>query len=462
MDPIQIMWENKVKTRWMYFLVLLLLAAPIDFAFAQGKKGGGPAASAAATPAAAPAPSSSAAIEAQMLAFGALDKIAVGIASQVCPLLPTPAVSKGPTDPGVPASTVVIYDQPSFVSLQAYEAFIANATAIVSLYETLLGDTDKNTLGTKLKDLARQAHPDRPVPHAIGLSGTIDPFSDATSLLSAIAIASNTETPGAIVIPDSAMAVAVTRQLAATPCDIKHAKVIYPPLFGNSSTTDFASADIQSDLQTLQDVRDFVVHAVNAENVTWMKDHPSSPNGNPILTSALTDINTLYDSFMNSLLQVNSTTGIVGSATVIQGYQLANVLAGPVEKNGSYKHPAFILLASILSAGGTEHVHKNIWTALWSGDKITYSGGVIVNVALWHSDDKAPLYTDLLRYRAPFSKVDNPANMTGVTIGDNLPKPPPIRNRKEIGQGLPHGPKEAYQEEAQPEPKGRAAFLRPS
>lgn len=420
-----------MTTLWRYFIVLLLLTASVDFAFAQGKKGGGAAASVGATPAAAPAPSSSAAIEAQMLAFGALDKIAAGIASQVCPFLPIPAESKGPTDPGVPASTVVIYDQASFVSLQAYEAFIANATAVVSLYETLLSDPDKRKLGTKLKDLAKKEHPDRLAPNDIGLSGTIDPFSDATALLSAIAIASNTETPGAIVIPDSAMAVAINRQLAAAPCDIKHAKVIYPPLFGNSSTTDFASADIQSDLQTLQDVRDFVVHAVNEENVLWMKDHATSPNGNPILTSALTDINGLYDSFMNSLLQVNSTTGIVGSASVIQEYQLANVLAGPAEKNGSYKHPAFILLASILSAGGTERVHKNIWTALWSGDKITYSGGVIVNVALWHSDAKAPLYADLLRYRAPFSNVDNPTNMTGVTIGDNLPKPPDPKSKKE-------------------------------
>jgi len=419
-----------MKTLCSYFTVVLVLATSADLALAQGKKGGGAAASASATPAAAPAPSSSAAIESQMLAFGALNKIAAGIAKEVCPLLPTPAEAIA-ARPGVsqaiaevPASTVVIYDQASFASLQAYESFIANARAIVSLYETLLSADDKKDLDAKLKALAKSEHPDRLEPRAIGLSSTIDPFSDATSLLSAIAIASNTETPGAIVIPDSAMAVAVTRQLALTPCETKHAKVIYPPLFGNSSATDFASADIQSDLQTLQDVRAYVINAVNGYNVAWMKDHNTSPNGNPIMTSALTDVNGLYDSFMNSLLQLNSTTGIVGSASAIQGYQLANILAGPAEKNGSYKHPAFILLASILSAGGTEHVHKNIWTALWSGDKITYSGGVIVNVSLWHSDDKAPLYSDILRYRAPFSEVAKPTDVTDVTIGDNLSTPP--------------------------------------
>jgi len=420
--------EGQMKTLCGYFTVALVLASSTDLVLAQGKKGGGSsAASASATPTAAPAPSSSAAIESQMLAFGALDKIAASIASKVCPFLPIPADAV-PAIPGkseakaaVPASTMVIYDQASFASLQAFESFIANARAVVSLYETLLSDDDKKKLDAQLKDLAQKEHPDRLGPRAIGLSSTIDPFSDATSLLSAIAIASNTETPGAIVIPDSAMAVAVTRQLAVTPCDTKQARVIYPPLFGNSSTTDFASADIQSDLRTVQVVRDFVVHAVEKENTTWMAGK-SSPAGNPVLTAALTDANGLYDSFMNSLLQLNSSTGILGSASVIQGYQLATVLSGPAEKNGTYKHPAFILLASILSAGGTEHVHKNIWTALWSGDKITYSGGVIVNVSLWHSDDKAPLYSDILRYRAPFSNVDKPTDATNVTIGDNLPK----------------------------------------
>jgi hypothetical protein len=128
----------------------------------------------------------------------------------------------------------------------------------------------------------------------------------------------------------------------------------------------------------------------------------------------------MYDSFMNSLLQVNSDSGAVGSPSVIQGYQLANVLAGPAEKNGSFRHPAFILLASILSAGGTELDRKTFWTALGSGDKITYSGGIIVNVSLWHSDDKAPIYSNLLRYRAPFSNVNDPSDKSNVTIGDNL------------------------------------------
>jgi hypothetical protein len=424
-----------VKRLFSCLLVVVVCAGSTNLLVAQGKKGA--TAAAASSPAssapqsAAPSASSSAFIESQMLAYGALDHIASTIATKVCSNIPKPAdaIPAHPGVPGVaaiPTSTVVIYDQASFASLQSYEGFIENAKALVSLYETLLPDDndpdhyDKRTLNAKLKEQAKKAHPVRPEPRAIGLSSTIDPFSDATSLLSAIAIASNSESAGSIVIPDSAVAVAVTRQLTGTACSGKAPKVIYPPLFGNSSSTDFSAADIQADLQTVQDMRDFVTKAVDDQNGKYLAAHSTAVNGNPTLTGALTDANGMYDSFLNSLLQVNSTSGVVGSASIIQGYQLASVLAGPAENNGEFRHPAFILLASVLSAGGTERDHKSLWTALWKGDEITFSGGVIVNVSLWHSDDTAPIYSNLLRFRAAFSDVADPSTETGVTRGDNM------------------------------------------
>jgi hypothetical protein len=420
-----------VKVFGSFVFVVLLICSAQELG-AQGKKGAAAAAAPSSSPAAAstPASSSSAFIESQMLAYGALDKIAATVAIKVCTTIPMPAplVPAVPASAGVPAksaipaippSTIVIYDQASFASLQAYEGFIANAEAVVSLYETLIPDDngpsnfDKKTLNANLDAAAKMAHPNKLQAHALGLSSTIDPFSDATSLLSAIAVASNSESAGSIVIPDSAMAVDVTRQLTVgtASCRNKIAKIIYPPLFGNSSSTDYQVADIQADLQRVQDVRDFVTRAVDAR---------IGAATDATLTAALTDANGMYDSFLNSLLQVNSATGAVGSASIIQGYQLATALAGPIDPNGQYSHPAFILLASVLSAGGTERDHKSFWTALGSGDKITFSGGVIVNVALWHSDDATPLYSNLLRFRASFSNIADPAMDTNITRGDNL------------------------------------------
>jgi hypothetical protein len=478
--------------------LLLIAAVLIDgagMAHSQAKKGAGAAAaSPASSAAAAPAPSSgsSAAIESQMLAYGGLNHISSSIAKTVCGKLSTDAADqvaqaqkqhddalkllnadeqkKALISSEIALNlakskmpTVVIFDQASFASLQSYEAFIANARVIVSLYRTLLSDTDKVALDTKLTNVATAQKPGAgggggALQPRIDFSSTIDPFSDATALLSAIAVSANTESPGAIVIPDSAMAVAVTRDLTAAEgsCKGKIPTVIYPPLFGSSSASDFTSADIAADLQTVHEVRDFVIHAVSAENDAWIASHQpgatppgtkpgstpppattpppttppattppgggAAPTGNPILSAALTDVDGMYDSFMNSLLQPNATSGAPGSASVIQGYQLAQVLAGPrTAVDGTFFNPAYILFASILSAGGTELDHKTLWTDLSSGDKITYSGGVIVNVALWKSNGKTPLYYDLLRYRVPFSTVEAPSNLTNVTKGDNLP-----------------------------------------
>jgi hypothetical protein len=85
---------------------------------------------------------------------------------------------------------------------------------------------------------------------------------------------------------------------------------------------------------------------------------------------------------------------------------------------------AYVLLASFVAAGGTERVHKTFWTALSTGDKITYSGGCVVNVSLWRAGSNSPIYADVLRYRVPFSKM-NPkpsSGMDGVASGDNLGK----------------------------------------
>ena len=104
--------------------------------------------------------------------------------------------------------------------------------------------------------------------------------------------------------------------------------------------------------------------------------------------TALRDTNGMYDSFMNSLLQVNPSTGTAGSAAVIHGYQLANVLAGPAEEMEIYPSRLYSLSEYPLRRRDKTR-SQDLWTALSSGDKITFSGGVIVNVSLWQSNDKA-------------------------------------------------------------------------
>jgi hypothetical protein len=425
-------------------------------AMAQPKKaaasstGGAGSAAASAAP-----PSSSGAFEEQMLAYGALDHIAGDVAATVCS-----------ADGVAEAPAVVIFDQAAFSTIQAYEAFVANANIVIGAYETILDGSTGNggklttDLTKRFQELEKmyegQAEDLKAAPAQRSLGKHLaqewrdkelnlnvtgpaigDPFSDLTGLLSAIAISSNTETAGAITIPDSALAVLLARKLKGLP-GCKEKAIIYPPLFGKSSVSDYSAADIQADLRELDEVRREAHDQVDEQSAKFIAAHQGQTNitGDPVLTAALADVDGLYDNFMNTLLQVNGTSGVLGSAAVIQGYQLKSLLAGgkaedarprddrhPATPEIAEVKPAFILLASIVASGGTQHVHKTFWTALSTGDKITYSGGAIVNVSLWKANSQAPVYSQELRYRTPFLNLRNPADTEAIDVGDNLDHP---------------------------------------
>jgi hypothetical protein len=443
----------RMSLRCRVVLTLLVFFSPVVFA----QKKGSATTPASASPAAAAPASSSGAFESQMLAFGSMDLIAGDIANRVCvadPKLPVADLAARTADI-TKTPTIVIFDQTTFASIQSYEGFVASAALVAKVYNTLVSDPNKAL--ARLKTLNRE--------HATKASGnkyavqlfdrkmnelTVtgpafgDPISDATSLLSALAISSNTESAGSITIPDSAMAVALTRSLKAqTPCSGK--TIVYPPLFGYGSISDTAKVDIESDIEQVLDMRRAAHEDVDAQNIEFMRTHPSAPAtpavpatpttpaapakpatpgaGDTVLTAALTDADGLFDNFMNSLLQVNSTSGIVGSAAVIQGRQLATLIAGetdPVTK--AVQPPAYVLLATIVAAGGTTHQHKTFWTALTTGDKFTYSGGMVVGFALWKAGLTSPIMTDMIRYRSPLMKIKAPApaDLTGIDAGDTL------------------------------------------
>lgn len=433
-----------MKNLWRFgFVVLLIVCVPL--ANAQSKKGAAtPPASGASQPAATPPSPSSGAFESQMLAYSGLDHIAADIAHHICGVSDISSVP-----------TVIIFDQTSFATLQSYEALIANARIVVRAYNTLVSNptqlvADLRGLYVSRSHSGNAASDEAWKGKIMGLDATGpaigDPISDATALLSAIAISSNSESAGSITIPDSAMALAITKALEAdTICQtakVANKNIIYPPLFGFGSASDVSSADIQADIQQVDDVRRIAHEDVSKRNTDYIAAHPAAPAvpavpatsstlavpakpatpgpGDTVLTAALTDVDGLYDNFMNSLLQVNPTTGLVGTISVIQGRQLATLIAGKKNPDGSVVPPAYVLLASIVAAGGTTHQHKTFWTALTTGDKFSYSGGLIVNVALWKASGSSPAYANVIRYRTPLMKLKKPSNLVGIDAGDNI------------------------------------------
>ncbi|MGA2219494.1 MAG: hypothetical protein ABSG51_15500 [Terracidiphilus sp.] len=194
----------------------LLVAASLlacNYASAQkGAKGAGGASPSAATPAAAsPGGASSAPIEVQMLSFGALDEILDKVAEQVCALSP---------------GKVIVLDAPSLLALQNFDAFYANAEALLGAF------SDMTTGG--------------------GAGGGIDDFADITSAVSAAATASTTETSSSFTITDPTAALMLLNHLgrqhqANKPCAIAH----YAGVYGADETQNlFFPPTIDKDGQT--------------------------------------------------------------------------------------------------------------------------------------------------------------------------------------------------------------------
>jgi len=438
-------------------------------AYAQAKGSNAPAPAASASP-------SSASFESQMLTYGAVDKISAALATKICSL-------NGVNEDN---GTIVIYDQSAFASLQAYAAFKANAKIVFANYLSLI---PPDARGAAVEEAEGEPKPkaEHVNPFA-ALALTADPFADFTGLLNAIAVSANVQTPGQVTVPDSNLAVALTRDIEKS-CDNHNFSIVYPPIFGVGSSSQMESADIQGNIVLVDSIRSQAIAAVRKSNLEFINNYsstqttrsnqttranpktPPAPKvkgdedlkktqvqetstvvdgantiaGDPILTAAFTDVNGLYDTLMNSLLGINAATGTSGSTAAIQGELLARTLCGEAKEgsqpcedlnglkksNGGaggadpYEHwarrPAFVVLASVANAGGTLLDHKTFWTALSSGDVITYSGGAIVNAAIWSVDLGRPLYANVLRYRVPFSAVGDPGDSIGAKAGRSVP-----------------------------------------
>jgi len=450
-------------TSW--FVLLLLIIGSLTEMRAQGKKGAtGDAPSQSAAASAPATASSSAAFESQMISFDALDEIADEITRQVCGA--TADTKRNLAAVAAPSAlgntpTIVIFDQATLAAIQQYQAFTANGKVVIGAYETLSSDPKQlaTSLHTdylqrsskyaaidtdKAKELSSQWSKKANILADVDATGPAfgDPVSDFTSLLQALAASSNAQTPGTVAIPDSAMAVILTNHLKhADGCKTK--AIVYPPLFGAGSETDTAAVDIQTDIQVVDDVRRKIHGEVKDQNDAYKWKYFSSPaspevpaagstpavpakpatpgSGDTVLTAALTDVDGLYDNFMNSLLQINSSTGVAGSAAVIQGKQLSRLISGIKDTAGNYTtQPAYVLLATIVTAGGTTQDHKTFWTELSTGDTFTYNGGAAVGVALWRVTDTSPVYADVLRFKFPLEKFKKASKDSDTASDSNL------------------------------------------
>jgi hypothetical protein len=342
-----------------------------------------------ATPSPQSAAASTASFESQILAYEAIDQIAKQVATKVC------GVFSAKSDADRLKNIVVIYDQNAFATTMSYSAFAQNAAALVGAYGTLAPTDKDQEAGSGKTGTAASGS---------GSSISYSPVSDLTGLLQALAVSANTETYGTVAIPDAAVAVAITREMAQL-ASCNKLPIVYPPLFGQGSYSNLAAKNIQEAVDSVNVARRTAHNRVTAAQATGTS--VGSPTASlSYFATELADVDGLYDSFINSLLQPNSSTGILGSATVVQGKALADLLAVDPGKHD----PAYVLLATVVAAGGTIHDHKSFWTALTTGDKISFSGGAVVAVSMWQASantnviSPAPVYADIIHLRTDFRK----------------------------------------------------------
>lgn len=455
--------------------------ATAHLALAQKKPAASATPSAAATPGAQSpgAGASSAPVEVQMLSYGGLDEISDKLATFVC--------NSNPKE-------VVVLDLPSLQSLQAYDSFYANAEVIRNAFSAManaagtgsgIDDFADITSAVATTAIASNSETSSsftisdPTPALVLLNHLGSQSSagckkayyggvyaaDETRGLSALGGTANaTEAPQATAAAASAAAAPLVPVLDELTF-LSNARgtaisAITPPQTNQLGGITHLGPGPQSGGATPAQTAlppngpPNVGETPAPQATAPPSGPPNSGGGNPPQTgpqsggqnpgqispgtggaqssqvTAFSDLDTTYNSFITGLSTPNATTGQPPLSSILQGFRIRALLAQGVTSN-----PITAIYVNVGFAGGTQRDRKNLFTAIFPGDFIKYSGGVGVNVVVFKiaGDDSAILFSDFLRYRTPLKTISKPGCYNGAgTAGDNLGDlgPPPTKAPK--------------------------------
>lgn len=402
----------------------LLLAASVTAVPAHGQKSGGAAAQGpGAGQAGGQGGGNNAFFETQMLAYGAANELSEAVAKEVCGKL---RANNG--------STVIIFDQGSFQNLQAWQSFVASANLLAAAYRALPG---------KRAVVPPEEEFDSVTTPGANSSFEITGGADLAALLGAI-VASETQNAAAFTIQDSSMAVSISHQLLKA---CKEVSPVYYPLFGGNVDPEIAIADLMEAMNELNKAR---------------TDAIAIKQPSDLMKAALNDLNGQYDLLLKSIFppstgmaspnagngQSMNTPGSSGQSQASTPVGITSVLQGAALQHLIRRPKTYILYASVAAAGGTQRVKKNLLTILFTGDWISYSGGLIVNVALIDALDVSLVFADTLRYRTDFTHIKRPQESSSVestNVGDNEES---LCNEESYSEASRHAPNKCLEKRA--------------
>ncbi|HEY7405353.1 MAG TPA: hypothetical protein VIB39_17640 [Candidatus Angelobacter sp.] len=370
------------------FAVILTIVTFISAANAQ-KKGGGSAPAAPAPASGAGQTSSNAPFEIQMLSYGALDQTLKKLAAYSCKLKPSPAYKK-----------ILILDPPAIQALQSYDSFFANAQALSAAFNTMTPSG--------------------------GAGGGIDTFADITSAVVAAAVASTSESSFSFTLQDPSAAIVLLHQLQSiNQCtQAYYAGVYTADQISGATLNGTPLTSVSQQLNDLAATRTAALRYVVGQAGANAGAGPCVSKGtaqDPCV-AAFNSLDSTYNAFLAGLSAPNPTTGQPMISSVTQGYRLRAFLA-----KASEQEPVLAIYLSVAAAGGTQQVRKNLFTAIFTGDWIRYSGAVSLNVIVFQvaGAKSNVLFSNLLRYRTPLKQINGPGKYDdAANAGDNLDSVP--------------------------------------
>ncbi len=109
-------------------------------------------------------------------------------------------------------------------------------------------------------------------------------------------------------------------------------------------------------------------------------------------------INALFDQLVASLVKTDEKTGLSPLGLLTRAAEVVALL-----DDLTVARSRFVLFTKSVSAGGSYRIRRNLWTTVFTGDLLSYSGGAIVSYMLFDNSSRIRS-ADTLRYMTGFSK----------------------------------------------------------
>ena len=116
---------------------------------------------------------------------------------------------------------------------------------------------------------------------------------------------------------------------------------------------------------------------------------------------SLTGATGLMNQFLSSYGLPASATGVSPASAVLAGAQLLSILNASDED-------AYILFWEASAAGGTQRDRKNLLTNVFTGDWLSYSGGIVVSFGMINAKTGKLVTPALHRLMIPYTRIEDP------------------------------------------------------